>query len=64
MCASACVSYVSTTQESVTLSSTEAEYVAMSEGVEEEIFLRFIWSFVVLGVDVGVRYGKGQRRRN
>ena len=46
MCAGACVSFFSRTQKSVTLSSTEAEYVAMAEGFKEAIFLRYIWSFI------------------
>ena len=44
MCAGACVSFFSRTQKSVTLSSTEAEYVAMAERFKEAIFLRYIWS--------------------
>ena len=42
MCAGACVSFLSRTQKSVALSSTEAEYVAMAEGFKEAIFLRYI----------------------
>ena len=53
MCAGACVSFFSRTQKSVTLSSTEAEYVAMAEGMKEAIFLRYIWSFIFPAVDVG-----------
>ena len=44
MCAGACVSLFSRTQKSVTLSSTEAEYVAVAYGFKEAIFLRCIWS--------------------
>ena len=40
MCAGACVSFFSRTQKSVTLSSMEAEYVAIAEGFKEAIFLR------------------------
>ena len=53
MCAGACVSFFSRTQKSVTLSSTEAEYVAMAEGFKEAIFLRYIWSFIFPDRDVG-----------
>ena len=42
MCADACVSFFSRTQKSVTLSSTEAEYVAMADGFMEAIFLRYV----------------------
>ena len=53
MCAGACVSFFSRTQKSVTLSSTEAEYVVMAEGFKEAIFLRCILSFIF--PDRGVR---------
>ena len=42
MCAGACVSFMSRTQKCMTVSSTEAEYVAMAEGFREAIFLRYI----------------------
>ena len=45
MCAGACVSFLSRTQQCVTLSSCEAEYVAMALGFKEGIFLRFLWQF-------------------
>ena len=38
MCTGACVSFFSRTQKSVTLSSTEAEYVALVAGIKETIF--------------------------
>ena len=53
MCAGACVSFFERTHESVALSSTEAEYVAMAEGCKEAILLRCIWSFIVPDRDVG-----------
>ena len=53
MCAGACVSFFSKTQASVALSSTEAEYAAMAEGLKESIFLRYVWSFLLPGRDVG-----------
>lgn len=52
-CAGACVSFSSKTQRSVALSSSEAEYVAMAEGLKEAIFLRYVWAFVFPGRDVG-----------
>ena len=53
MCAGACVSFFFRTQKSVTLSSTEAEYVALAAGIKETIFLRYIWSFIFPDRDVG-----------
>ena len=47
------VCHFSWTQKSVTLSSTEAEYVALAAGIKETIFLRCIWSFVFPDRDVG-----------
>ena len=38
MCAGACVSFFSRTQKRVTISSTEAEYVALAAGIKETIF--------------------------
>ena len=38
MCAGACVSFFCRTQKSATLSSTEAEYVALAAGIKEIIF--------------------------
>ena len=54
MCAGACVSFFSRTQKSVTLSSTEAEYVALAAGIKETpFFLRYIWSFILPDREVG-----------
>ena len=53
MCAGACVSFFSRTQKRVTLCSTEAEDVAMADGLEEAIFLRYLWSFIFPDRDVG-----------
>ena len=58
MCAGACVSFSSSSraQKSVTLSSTEAEYVALAAGIKETIYiyiLRYIWSFIFPDRDVG-----------
>ncbi|CAM9496081.1 unnamed protein product [Pylaiella littoralis] len=53
MFAGACLMYLSRTQKSVTLSSTEAEYVALAEGMKEAIFLRYLWNFIFPDLDVG-----------
>ena len=53
MFAGACVMYLCRTQKSVALSSREAEYVAMADGMKEAIFLRYLWSFIFLDRDVG-----------
>ena len=45
--------FFSRTQKSVTLSSTEAEYVAIPAGIKETIFLRYMWSFIFPDRDVG-----------
>ena len=53
MFAGACVMYLSRTQKSVALSSMEAEYVAMADGMKEAIVLRHLWSFIFPDRDVG-----------
>ena len=53
MCAGACVSFSYRNQKSVTLSSTEAEYVAMANGLKEAIFLHYLWSFIFPDRDMG-----------
>ena len=53
MFAGACVMYLCRTQKSVALSSMEAEYVAMADGMKEAIFLRYLWSFIFTDRDVG-----------
>ena len=53
MFAGACVLYLCRTQKSVALSSMEAEYVAMADGMKEAIFLRYLWSFIFPDRDVG-----------
>ena len=55
MCAGACVSFFSRTQRSVTLPSSDAEYVALAAGITETscCFLRYIWSFTLPDRDVG-----------
>ena len=52
-CAGACVSFYSRTQKWITLSTTEAEYVAMATGIRETIFIRYAWSFIFPDRDVG-----------
>ena len=53
MCGGACVSWFSRTQIFITLSTTEEEYLAVADVVEEELFLRTVWRFMLLD-DVGV----------
>ena len=40
MCAGACVCWFSRTQKCITLSTSEAEYVALGDAVKELLFLR------------------------
>ena len=42
------VSWVSSTQKIVTLSTTEAEYVALGDGVKESLFAKSVLSFICL----------------
>ena len=46
MCRGACLKH-SNTQKCVTLSTTQAEYVAMSDIGKEILFLRQVWSFML-----------------
>ena len=41
------VSWVSSTQKIVTLSTTEAEYVALGDGVKEALFAKSVLYFIV-----------------
>lgn len=52
MCRCLCVVF-SRTQKSAAPPSTEADYVAMAEGIKKAIFLRYICSFIFPGIDVG-----------
>ena len=47
---SATVSWLSITQKIVTLSTTEAEYVALGDGVKEALFAKAVASFLVPGL--------------
>ena len=49
MCAGACVCWFSRTQKGVTLSTTEAEYVALADTIKEVMFLRCVWNFIFPG---------------
>ena len=48
MCGGACVCWFSGTQKSVTLSTSEVEYVALRDAVKE-LFLRQVWRFTLPG---------------
>ena len=48
MCGGACVCWFSRTQKCVTLSTSEAEYVALGDAVKE-LFLRQVWRFMLPG---------------
>lgn len=50
----ACASWFSITQKSVTLSTTEEKHVSVADLVQEVIFLRQVWQFMVLVTDVGM----------
>ena len=47
MCGGGCVSWFSRTQKCVTLSTSEAEYVAMTDTLKEVLFLRHVWEFML-----------------
>ena len=49
MCAGACVCSFSRTQKCATLSTTEAEYVALADTIKETMFLRYMWNFIFPG---------------
>ena len=48
MCGGASVPWFSKTQKCITLSTPEAEYVALGDAVKELLFLRQIWCFMLL----------------
>ena len=47
MCGGASVCWFSRTQTCVTLSTSEAEYVALEDAVKELLFLRQVWRFML-----------------
>ena len=49
MCGGACVYWFSRTQRCVTLSTTEAEYVAPGDAVKGLLLLRQVWRFILPG---------------
>ena len=49
MCAGACWCWFSRTQKCVTLSTSEAEYVALGDAVKELLLLRQVWCFMIPG---------------
>ena len=49
MCGGACVCWFSRTQKCVTLSTSEAEYVALGDAVKELLFLRQVRRFMLPG---------------
>ena len=49
MCADACVCWFSRTQKFVTLSTSEAEYVALGDAVKDFLFLRQVWRLMIPG---------------
>ena len=49
MCRSTCVCWVSRTQKCVTLSIFVAVYVALGDAVNELLFLRQVWRFMIPG---------------
>lgn len=53
ICAGACVSFLSRTQQCVTLSFCEAENVAMALAFKEANLLRHLWTFIFPGRKVG-----------
>ena len=47
MCGGACICWFYKTQKCVTLSMSEAEYVAFGDAVKELLFLRQVWRFML-----------------
>ena len=52
MCGGAFVFWFSRTQKCVTLSTFEAEYVALGDAVKELLFLRQVWRFMIPGKEM------------
>lgn len=47
MCGGAAVCWFSRTQKCVTLSTSEAEYVALADVIKERLFIRQVWRFML-----------------
>ena len=62
VCAGACVSFYSRTQNCIMLPTTEAEYVAVTRAIRETIFMRYVWSFIFQDRDVGCTTVKGDNK--
>ena len=60
MCAGACVSFLSRTQKSVTLSSTETEYVALAAGIKETIVFTVYLEFYLPGPRRWMHFSQGE----
>ena len=50
MCAGACVRWFSGTRKCVTLSTTEAEYVALADTIKETMLLWYVWNSIFPGL--------------
>ena len=48
-CGGACVCWFSRTQQCVTLSTSEAKYVALGDAMKDLLFLRQVWRFMIRG---------------
>ena len=59
---SATVSWLSSTQKIVTLSTTEAENVALGDGVKEAIFAKAVALFLVRGLTETIILNTSNRR--
>ena len=57
MCAEACVCWFSRTQKCVALSTTEPEYVALADTIQEAMLMGYVCSFIFPGVWCNVHYG-------
>ena len=60
MCWDVCVIFFSRTQKRVTLSSTEAEYVAMAAGIKETFFFAVYLEFYNSGPQCWVHFSQGE----
>ena len=60
MCAGACVLFFSRTQKSISLSSTEAEYVALAAGIKETTFFTVYLEFYLPGPRRWMHFSQGE----